>query len=212
MATIVVVGGTGYTGANIAREAASRGHAVVSVSRSEPAERTSGVRYELGAVDEVAPRVVPGADVVVAALSPRGDMAGRLVDVYGRLVRLSAEAGARYLQVGGFSSLRPAPGAPRFVEGEIPAEFREEALEGEATRTMLVETAPEGLDWLFISPAGAYGSFNPGEGTGRYRVGGEVALFDAEGNSAVSGADFALAVVDEIERPAHHRAHIGIVS
>lgn len=211
MARIVVVGGTGYTGAHIAREAASRGHAVVSISRSEPVERVDGVEYELGPVEEVAPRVVPGADVVVAALSPRGDMAGRLVDVYGRLAQLSADAGARYLQVGGFSSLRPAPGAPRFVEGEIPEQFREEALEGEATRVMLAETAPQGLDWLFLSPAGTYGSFAPGERTGQYRVGDEVALFDANGESAVSGADFALAVVDEIEAPKHHRAHLGIV-
>jgi uncharacterized protein len=210
MTRIVVVGGTGYTGGNIAREAASRGHAVVSISRSEPAERSPGVDYELGSAEEVAPRVVAGADVVVAALSPRGDTAGRLVDVYGQLARLSAEAGARYLQVGGFSSLRPAPDAPRFVEGEIPDEFREEALEGEATRVMLVDSAPQDLDWLFISPAGAYGSFAPGETTGRYRVGDEVALFDADGGSAVSGADFATAVVDEIEKPAHHRAHIGI--
>jgi putative NADH-flavin reductase len=98
------------------------------------------------------------------------------------------------------------------VEGEIPEEYRDEAVEGEATRVMLVETAPESLDWLFISPAGAYGSFAPGESTGHYRVGDEVALFDERGESAVSGADFALAVVDEIERPVHHRAHIGIVS
>jgi len=210
MATIVIVGGTGYTGGNIVREAASRGHTVLSISRSEPAERAPGVRYELGSVEDVAPRVVPGADVVVAALSPRGGMAGRLVGVYGQLARLSAEAGARYLQIGGFSSLRPAPGAPRFVEGEIPEEFREEALEGEATRVMLVESAPEDLDWLFISPAGAYGSFAPGERTGQYRVGDEIALFDAEGASSMSGADFATAVVDEIERSARHRAHIGI--
>lgn len=210
MPTIVVVGGTGYTGGNIVREAVSRGHAVVSISRSEPAERVPGVRYELGNVEDVAPRVIPGADVVVAALSPRGDMAGRLVEVYAELARLSAEAGARYLQVGGFSSLRPAPGAPRFVEGEIPEEFREEALEGEATRVMLLERAPEDLDWVFISPAGAYGSFAPGERRGEYRVGDEVALFDGDGTSAISGADFATAVVDEIEKSAHHRAHINI--
>lgn len=210
MATIVIVGGTGYTGGHIVGEASSRGHVVVSISRSDPAERAPGVRYELGSVADVAPRVIPGADVVVAALSPRGDMAGRLVEVYGQLARLSAEAGARYLQVGGFSSLRPAPGAPRFVEGEIPEEFRGEALEGEATRVMLVESAPEDLDWLFISPAGAYGSFAPGERTGQYRVGDEIALFDADGASSLSGADFAIAVVDEIERSAHHRAHIGI--
>jgi len=136
-------------------------------------------------------------------------MAGRLVHVYRQLARLSAGAGARYLQVGGFSSLRPAPGAPRFVEGEIPEAFRQEALEGEATRLMLVQDAPPELDWVFISPAGSYGAFAPGDDHGRYRVGDEVALFDADGNSSISGTDFATAVVDEIDGSAHHRTHIG---
>jgi putative NADH-flavin reductase len=210
MAVIVVFGGTGFTGRNIVREAASRGHDVISVSRSEPAERLEAVRYETGSAEEVATRVVPGADAVVATLSPRGDMAGRLVEVYGELARASGEAGARYLQIGGFSSLRPAPGQPRFVEGEVPEEFRDEALEGEATRAMLVEQAPQKLDWVFVSPAGAYGAWAAGERTGTYRVGGEVALFDSEGGSNISGADFASAVVDEIETPAHHREHIGV--
>jgi putative NADH-flavin reductase len=210
MATIVVFGGTGYTGRNVVLEAASRGHEVISVSRSEPADPVEGVRYETGPAEDVARRVIPGADAVVASVSRRGDMAGRLVDVYGELARISAEAGARYLQVGGFSSLRPAPGAPRFAEGDIADEYRSEALEGEATRVLLAEHAPADLDWVFVSPAGSYGAWAAGERTGRYRVGGEVALFDAEGASNISGADFALAIVDEIETPAHHREHIGI--
>jgi uncharacterized protein len=210
MSTIVVFGGTGYTGANVVREAASRGHEVIAVSRSQPKEPVPGVRYEVGTVEDVAPRVVPGADAVVAALSPRGDMVGRLVDAYEELARLSAEAGARYLQVGGFSSLRPAPDQPRFVEGEIPEPYRAEALEGEATRALLAERAPEALDWVFVSPAGGYGSFAPGERTGAYRVGGDVALFDPEGNSNISGVDFALAIVDEIDDARHHREHISV--
>ena len=210
MGTIVVFGGTGYTGSNVVREAASRGHQVVSVSRSEPHDPVAGVRYETGAAEQVAGRVVPGADAVVAALSPRGDMSGRLVEVYRGLVQRAAETGARYVQVGGFSSLRPAPGAPRFVEGDIPEEFRDEALEGEATRVLLAEEAPEGLDWVFVSPAGSYGAGAAGERTGSFRVGDDVALFDAKGGSSISGADFATAIVDEIDRPAHHRAHIGV--
>lgn len=210
MVSIVVFGGTGYTGANIVREAVSRGHRVISVSRSEPAEPVAGVRYEHGAAEDVAPRVVPGADVVVAALSPRGDMEGRLGEVYRTLAALSAEAGARLVQIGGFNSLRPAPDQPRFAEGEIPEPYRAEALESEATRVQLVEQAPEQLDWLFVSPAGGYNAFTPGERAGTYRVGGEVALLDDEGGSYVSGADFALAVVDEIENPAHHRRHMSV--
>ncbi len=210
MATVVVLGGTGYTGGSIVREAASRSHHVISVSRSRPKDPVEGVRYEVGAVEELAPLVIPDADAVVAALSPRGDMAGRLVEVYGELLRLSAHAGARYLQIGGFSSLRPAPGEPRFVEGEIPEQFQGEAREGEATRVILVETAPDDLDWVFVSPAGGYGAWAAGERTGTYRIGGEVALFDTNGGSNISGADFALAVIGEIETPVHHREHIGV--
>ena len=210
MAKIVVFGGTGYTGGNVVREAASRGHDVVSVSRSPSAETVPGVQYEVGPAEDVAARVVEGADAVVAALAPRGAMAGRLVEVYERLAELSAVAGARYLQVGGFSSLRPAPDAPRFAEGEVPEQFRAEALEGEASRAMLVDRAPSQLDWVFFSPAGGYGAWAPGERTGRYRLGGEVALSDDAGGSNLSGADFAVAIVDEIERPAHHRVHVGV--
>ena len=212
MATIVVFGGTGYTGGNVVREAAARGHEVVAVSRSAPQEPVPGVRYETGSAEEVAARVVPGADAVVATLSPRGDTAGRLVELYGTLAREAAGAGARYLQVGGFSSLRPAAGAPRFVEGEVPEQFRAEAEEGEATRALLAEQAPAGLDWVFVSPPGEYGAWVPGQRTGAYRVSGEVALFDDEGRSTISGADFAAAIVDEIERPQHHREHIGVVA
>lgn len=210
MTKLVVFGGTGYTGSNVIREAVSRGHDVVSVSRSQPRNPIDGVTYELGTAEQIAPRVVAGADAVVAALSPRGDMAGRLVEVYGALAQAAADVGARYLQVGGFSSLRPAPDAPRFAEGALGEEYRAEALEGEATRVMLAERAPEGLDWVFVSPAGSYGSWAAGERTGTYRVGGDVALFDEAGGSAISGADFAFAIVDEIDTPQHHRAHIGV--
>ena len=96
------------------------------------------------------------------------------------------------------------------MEGDIPEDYRAEALEGEATRRLLVDQVPQDLDWLFVSPAGAYGVWAAGERTGSYRIGGEVALFDSEGGSNISGPDFALAVLDEIETPAHHREHIGV--
>lgn len=210
MSKVVVFGGTGYAGSNVVREAASRGHEVVSVSRSKPEDPIDGVHYEIGSAEEVAADVIAGADAVVAALAPRGDMAGRLPEVYQRLAELSADAGARYLQVGGFSSLRPAPGQPRFVEGDIDEQYRDEALEGEATRVMLVERAPAELDWVFFSPAAGFGAWAAGERTGSYRIGDDVALFDEAGGSTISGADFAVAIVDEIDNPRHSRAHVGV--
>ena len=210
MATIVVFGGTGYTGGNVVREATARGHRVISVSRSQPQDPVDGVQYETGGVEQVAERVIPGADAVVAALSPRGDMSGRLVELYRGLAQQSAAAGARYLQVGGYSSLRPAPGAPRFVEGDIPEQFRDEALEGDATRALLAEDAPEDLDWVFVSPAAGYGAWAAGERTNTFRVGDDVALVDEQGGSNISGPDFAAAIVDEIERPTRHRAHMSV--
>jgi len=181
---------------------------VISLSRSLPAEPVDGVRYVQGPATD-AEQLVAGADVVVGALSPRAGTEGTLVATYLALADLAAAAGARLVVVGGFSSLRPAPGAPRFAEGDLPPEFAAEATEGNAVLTALSTSAPENLDWLFVSPAAAFGAYTPqGSPRGTYRTSTDVALFDAEGNSAIEAADFALAIIDEIEAPTHHRGQI----
>lgn len=209
MSTIAVIGGTGYAGSSIVNEAVSRGHRVISLSRSLPTDPVDGVRYVQGTAAD-SEQVVAGAEVVVGALSPRAGTEGTLVDTYTKLAELAAAAGARLIIVGGFSSLRPAPGAPRFAEGgELPPEFAAEAREGNSVLTALSTSAPESLDWLFVSPAAAFGAYTPqGEPRGTYRTSTDVALFDADGSSAIEGADFALAVVDEIEKPTRHRSQI----
>ncbi|MEU1661281.1 NAD(P)H-binding protein [Streptomyces griseofuscus] len=209
MGKILIIGGTGYTGANVAAEAVARGHQVASYARSAPKSPVDGVSYTQGAAED-AVRLVPGRDAVVAALSPRGDLVGRLLGLYQDIAAAANAAGARLIVIGGFSSLRPAPGEPRFAEGDVPEQFRSEAREMDAIREWLTTAAPGSLDWTLISPAGGYGAWAAGERTGSYRVGGEVALLDEQGRSEISGADFALAVVDEIERDAHPRAHISI--
>ena len=211
MARITVIGGTGYAGASIVREAAARGHEVTAYSRNAPAEPVAGVRYEQGSVldDEVRARAVERADVVVSALSPRGELTRELLSVDTRLAELAAAAGVRFGVVGGYSSLRPAPGAPRFADGDLPPEFAAEGRTMAAVADALL-SAPEGLDWFYVSPAAQYGAFAPGEATGAYRLGGDVAIADADGKSVISGADFASAVVDEIDNPKHHRAHFSV--
>lgn len=210
---ITVVGGSGYAGSAIVREAAKRGHAVTSVSRSIPQATTDGVAYVAAdALD--GPLPLGEADVVVGALSPRGDNVGTLARAYRRLARQAESAGARLVLVGGFSCLRREPGAPRMIEGEsfppgVPEAVIREAQENmDVLNTLLADTTT--LDWLFVSPAMEFSAWMPGEDRGRYRVGGDVALFDQDGKSAISGIDYARAVLDEIERPTVRRAQIGV--
>jgi putative NADH-flavin reductase len=211
MANITIIGGTGFTGSHIAKEAASRGHHVRSLSRSEPSEPIEGVQYLTGSADAPG-KAIEGADVIIASVSPRGDNAGTLGRRYAQLAELANASGKRLVVVGGFSSLRPAPGAPRIAEGDgLPPEFADEARELNAVLGDL-QSAPEALDWLFVSPAATYGAYAPKEEPrGTYRVGEDVALFDDDGNSNIGGEDFAKAIVDEIETPTRHRAQIHFV-
>ncbi len=206
---INIVGGTGYTGANIASVAATRGHQVTSFSRNLPPEQIPGVTYRTGSVfdDDFLRESVSDADVVVLATSPRGELEDVQVDLYSKYAGLAAAAGVRLFVIGGYSALRPEPGAARIAEADVPAAYAKEIRSGvDNLETLLA--APESLDWVYVSPAGGYGSFAPGEATGHYRKGGEVALVDDNGDSMISGADFALGVVDAIEEGTDHRAHI----
>ncbi len=207
MTRIAVLGGTGYAGSHIVAEAARRGHEVTSYSRSTPAEPTDGVAYVTGSVfdDAFLAQVVADAEVVVETLSPRGELEGRLEDVVGRLIDLARAAGARLGVIGGAGSLRVAEDGPKLMDTEgFPAEILPEVRTGEALLETLRGTEEE-LDWFYVSPAGGFGAWAPGEATGQFRIGGDVLLTDEEGNSFISGADLATAVVDEIEDPAHSR-------
>lgn len=210
MAKITVIGGTGYAGSHIVAEAAARGHEVVSYSRNAPAAPVSGVTYQHGdAADRAAlAAAIEGADVVIGALSPRGELAGRALDAYRAVAAQAKSADDRLIIIGGFGGLRPAPDAPRFVEQDFPEAFRPEALEMISVLEWL-ETGESGTDWVFVSPAALFGSYAPGERTGSYRTGGRVALEGTDGGqTTISGEDFAIAMVDEAESARHHRDHI----
>ena len=206
MARIVVIGGTGYAGGNVVKEAASRGHDVVSVSRSAPDEAVEGVDYVAADVldgDAIAD-ILSGADVVVSSVSPRGDMLDKGLDVIRALAARLAGTETRLGVVGGAMGSLAAPGGPRLWDLGVPEQYRHEAGVGVKTLELLQESDAE-LDWFLVHPPKVFGSWEPGERTGSYRKGGEVVVEDAEGTSYISGADFAVAVVDEIEQPTHRR-------
>ena len=209
MARITVLGGTGYAGAAVVAEARKRGHEVTSVSRSAPEAPVDGVDHVEGSVldPEVLDRVLEGRDVVVSALSPRGDMAGRLEGVVSDLVARLTGTPTRLGYVGGASSLLTEEGGPRLWDvskDHLPAEVRPEVETGMDTFALL-QASPEGLDWFYVSPPEEFGSWLGTPSTGSYTLGGDVLLRAADGTSTISADDLALAIVDEIETPAHHR-------
>lgn len=199
MSCLTILGGTGYVGSAIAEEAAARGHAVTALSRSIPESPIPGVDYIQGdATDDAAvSAVIDAADVVVAAMSPRGSLAGSFREVYRTVARLADTAGARLFVVGGYSSLRPATGADRFIAdlSTIPAHQHFEILAGAALITDDLPATPVTLDWTFVSPPLGFGSWVPGERLGRYRLGDDVAIQPEDGG-AISAPDYALGVVD----------------
>ena len=213
MSHIVVIGGTGYAGSAIVAEAAGRGHQVTSFARSLPAAPVPDVTYVQGdASDEGAlAAAIEGADVVVAALAPRGPLADTFRDVNRTIARLADAAGIPLFVVGGYSSLRPAPGADRFVAdlSHIPVELHGEILAGAALVIEDLPTAPETLHWTFVSPAMGFGAHAPGERLGRYRLGDEVAVQPEDGG-AISAGDYALGFVDLIEQGDHRRAQVNL--
>ncbi|MFF5323116.1 NAD(P)-dependent oxidoreductase [Janibacter hoylei] len=207
MSTIVIFGGTGYAGGNIAREAASRGHQVISYSRTAPAEQAEGVEYRTGSLTDdavLAQAAIDADDLVVATHG--ADVGGSpLVDHVARLTAAAIEHGARLSFVGGAGSLHVAKGGPRLVDTpDFHDDWKPEAL-SHAKVLDALRSGPEELDWFYVSPAALFGSFAPSETTGSYRLGGDELVTDAEGNSEISGTDFALAFVDEIEQGKHRR-------
>jgi uncharacterized protein len=209
MARITILGGTGYAGSAIVAEAAKRGHEVTAVSRSKPENPIEGVEYITGSVLD--PAVLDAAttdrDVVISALSPRGDMAGKVEAVLQDLANRLETTPSRLAHVGGASSLQVEPDGPTLWElskDHVPAEVKPEVETGIAILRDFRES-PEALDWFYVSPPEKFGSWESAPVTGSYQLGGDVLLRDAAGESKISAADLAVAIVDEIEQPKHRR-------
>ncbi|MDM4768377.1 NAD(P)-dependent oxidoreductase [Pelomonas sp. SE-A7] len=202
---VALIGATGYVGSALLNELLNRGHQVKALSR-DPAklvarEGLSAVQADVMNPDSVA-AAVRGADAVVSAFNAGWANA----NLYEDFLRGSAailtgtkQAGLRRLVVvGGAGSLYVAPGVQLVDTPEFPEQWKAGAL---AARELLNRIRGEkGLDWSFVSPAA---HLVPGERRGSYRLGGEELLADANGESNLSVADLAVAIVDELEAPKH---------
>lgn len=208
MSTVIVFGATGYAGSRITLELLNRGHKVTGIARNRGSldERVTFVQGSIHDAKLVRD-LARSADQIVVAL-PAGapaPTAPRLINALPLLIEVAIAEGARLSFVGGAGSLQVAEGGPILVsQPDFPAAFKEEALAHAAILDALRATDEE-LDWFYVSPAAGFAAGNPGTRTGVFRLGNDVLLTDAKGESAISGDDLAIAYVDEIEFHAHPR-------
>ena len=207
---IVVYGGTGNIGQRIVHEALNRGHTVTVVVRDPSAlpEQPPRLRVLKGNVLESAEvaRTISGSDVVVSAVafrSPTPDSGGfsRAATSLVTALRGLGPRAPYLIVVGGAGSLEQPPG----VHIEIPPAWRDE-VNGQNNSLAYYRTISD-VRWTYFSPAFM---ITPGTRTGQFRLGADQMITDAKGGSRISMEDYAVAVLDEAEKPAHVRKRFTI--
>ena len=208
---ITVFGAAGKVGSRVVAEALSRGHEVAAVVR-DPArfqELASGANARVGdagSVEDVA-ELSAGQDVVISATRPPPGKEPELVTTTKSLLAGLARTGVRLLVVGGAGTLTvPGAGGVMVMDAaDFPPGWRPIAL---ACADQLEVCRSEGaVDWAYLSPPAL---MEPGQRTGSYRLGGDELVVDAEGVSQISMEDLAVALLDEAERPKHHKTRFTV--
>ena len=194
---IAVIGASGNAGARITAELASRGHAVTAIARNPDkiAKLANVIPVKGDAMDEAdLAQLLKGHDVTISSIH-------FLASDPVKLIGAAKTSGVgRYLVVGGAGSLEVAPGVRLVTTPNFPAQYKAEAGKGADFLDLLGREKE--LNWTFLSPSAL---FVPGERTGKFRLGTDQLLTGADGKSWISFEDFAVALADEIERPAHIR-------
>ena len=193
---VAVIGASGQAGSRLLAELTRRGHSVTGIARHpEEIAPGAGVTARRGDVydkDGLA-ALLKGHDVVISSVHFTASDPKLLIEA------VRASGVKRYFVVGGAGSLEVAPGVTLVSTPEFPAIYKEEATKGGEFLGLLRHEKE--LDWTFLSPSAM---FVPGERTGKFRLGKDQLLTNDKGSS-ISFEDYAIAMVDEIEKPAHSR-------
>ena len=199
---VTLYGASGMIGSRILNELLSRGHQVTAVVRDPSKIKTTGATAIAGDIldpSSVA-QTARGATAVISAFAAPHDDVSKLVDATRSLLKGLQDAGVRrFLMVGGAGSLEVAPGVQLVDAPVFPAAWRPIAL---AHRDAFAVLEQSDLDWTSLSPPAL---IQPGERTGKFRLGKDTLIADEKGNSAISAEDYAIAMVDELENPKHIR-------
>lgn len=202
---VVLIGATGFVGSAVLNELLSRGHQVTAVVRNTAKLPKNNNLTAVGNVDAIA-RIAKGKDTVISAYNPGWTNPGikRFTEEnYPKIVEAVKKSGVgRLLIVGGAGTLFVKPGLRVVDSGAIPVEIMD-AVRSLGNFYLNYLTTEHDLDWVFFSPAGEFDE--KGERTGKFRLDKDDLIVDAAtGTSNISVQDYAVAMVDELEKPAHH--------
>ena len=215
MANVVLIGATGFVGSSILNELLSRGHKVTAVVRHANKlpknDILTAVEEDVANVDAIA-NIAKGKDAVISAYNPgwgNPDIKRLTEENYPKIVEAVKKSGVdRLLIVGGAGTLFVKPGLRVVDSGAILAEIMD-AVRSLGDFYLNGLTKEHDLDWVFFSPAGEFEE--KGERTGKFRLGKDDLIVDpATGTSHISVQDYAVAMVDELEKPAHHKERFTI--
>ncbi len=199
---IAVVGASGNAGSRIVAELSRRGHHVTAIARApDKIAALPDVTTKKGdALDQAAlTELLRGHDAAISSIHFLASDPAKLIGA------AKASGVGRYLVVGGAGSLEVAPGVRLVMTADFPAQYKAEAEKGAAFLDLLRQE--NDLNWTFLSPSAL---FTAGERTGQFRLGTDQLLTATDGKSWISFEDFAVALADEIERPAHIRARFTV--
>jgi uncharacterized protein len=200
---VVLYSPTGMIGSRVLTELVSRGHNVTAVTRDPskvPAHpAVNVVQGNIFDTTDVAAKVV-GTDAVISAYGPgAGDVNDLIKATHSLITALDKSDVKRLIFVGGAGSLYVKPGVDVIDSGFLPEAYKAIAIAHRDAKKLLHESD---LDWTYFSPAGF---IQPGERTGKFRLGTTSLITDDKGNSSISAEDYAIALVDELENPTHIR-------
>ena len=203
---IALIGASGFIGSALLAEALQRGHRVTALvsnpARLAPREHLAVEQVDVNDTAALA-ALLRGRDAALSAFSghAQADVRGYYVAGMRSIVAAVKQAAVpRLLVVGGAASLEIAPGRILLDSPEFPAQWQGTAA-GARDALLMLRDEPT-LDWTMLSPSA---HLEPGPRTGRFRLGGDQLLVGADGQSRISVADYAVAMLDELERPAHSR-------
>ena len=201
---IALIGATGFIGSKILAEALLRGHYVTAIARHiDKLPQHDNLTPKTGDITDEAQAVLlfAGHEAVISSFAPQGetDQFSAFPKAYQTIINAVKQARVkRLLVVGGAGSLEIAPGKQVVDSGVIPEEWKPGVLGLREVLNMLRKE--NDLEWTFLSPSQVIA---PGERTGKFRLGLDALLVDAKGESRISVEDYAVAMIDELENPAH---------